>query len=157
MIPIALLLLNSASGLWPLTVALSLSLLSLVVLVVANSYKPLSDKGLAVAAQWQRFYEYLREVTRGRAAATRPDMFELYLPYTASYGLLYRWAKHFEKKGRTELPDWFHAVSTTGAGNMAVFVAMTAAASSSGGSAAGAGAAGAAGAGAAGGGASGAG
>jgi len=157
MIPIALLLLNSASGLWPLAVTLSLSLLGLVVLVVANSYKPLSDKGLAVAAQWQRFYEYLREVTRGRAAATRPDMFELYLPYTASYGLLYRWAKHFEKKGRTELPDWFHAVSTTGAGNMAVFVAMTAAASSSGGSAAGAGAAGAAGAGAAGGGASGAG
>ncbi|MBK8434354.1 MAG: hypothetical protein IPL28_25055 [Chloroflexi bacterium] len=84
-------------------------------------------------------------------------MFEKYLPYAATFGLLDQWAKQFEKEGWTEMPAYFRVLPTTTSDQaMGVFVAMSATANSSGGSAAGAGA-GAAGAGAAGGGASGAG
>jgi hypothetical protein len=85
---------------------------------------------------------------------TRPDIFTLYLPYAAGFGLLQNWARHFQREGVTAAPAWFHAAAAAGEdGSMAAFVAMSGSASSSGGSAAGAGAAG----GAAGGGAAGAG
>ena len=107
-----------------------------------------------MANEWQSFYQHLKDVTRSKAAVGETNMFNRFLPYAATYGLLHQWAKFFEKEGWTELPPYFHALNRADDGGMAAFVAMTAASSSSGGSAAGAGAAGA---GAAGGGASGAG
>jgi len=87
------------------------------------------------------------------ASVSGPAMFQRFLPYAASYGLLHPWAKWFEKEGWTDLPPYFEALAADD-GGVAAFVAMTSASSSAGGSAAGAAGAGA---GAAGGGASGAG
>jgi hypothetical protein len=148
------LLFNALFGLWPLAVTAALFLLALLWLIVATSLSILSDEGAEAVARWASFYSYLRDVTRGRASVTQPDMFEQYLPYAAAFGLLPAWARYFAKSGWTQVPAYFHALSAADHHNMAAFVAMTAASSSSGGAGAGAGAAGA---GAAGGGASGAG
>ncbi len=150
-----MLLLFGFSGLWPLLVAGSVILLGFVTLIVGALSTPLSRQGAALSSEWRSFAEYLKQVTRNKAAATRPDMFDLYLPYAASFGILHSWARYFERKGWTKLPPWFQALTATPDEAMGAFVAMTAASSASGGSAAGA--AGAAAAGAAGGGASGAG
>src|SRR5690606_17326417 len=104
--------------------------------------KPLTPEGADVAASWEAFAKYLKEVARGKASTTRPDMFSRYLPYAAAFGLLYNWARHFERKGDTLAPAWFHAAAADGSGSMAAFVAMSSSASSSGGSAGGSGAAG---------------
>jgi hypothetical protein len=122
--------------------------------IFGMSIKPLTPEGVQVAATWEAFASYLKQVTRGRATVTRPDIFALYLPYAAGFGLLQSWARHFEREGVTAAPVWFHAASAAGdGGSMAAFVAMSSSASSSGGAAAGGGAAG----GAAGGGSAGAG
>jgi uncharacterized membrane protein len=114
---------------------------------------PLSDVGAETAVSWKAFNSYLKAVSKGKRAVDSPTMFEKYLPYAAAFGLLHQWAKHFEKEGWTETPEYFHVLpSTTGNQAMLAFVAMSAATHSSGGSASGS-----AGAGAAGGGASGAG
>ncbi|KAA3653982.1 MAG: DUF2207 domain-containing protein [Chloroflexi bacterium] len=128
-------------------------LLAMLAFIMSSALSPLSDLGVETAVTWQPFQNYLQQVSRKKAAITRPDIFELFMPYVASLGLLHSWAKRFEKEGVTTLPHYFHALPGS-TNQIAAFVAMTAATQTSSGSAAGAGAAGA---GAAGGGASGAG
>lgn len=141
-------------GIWPMTIAASFFLVFIILLSVGSSLTILTDEARLMANEWQSFYQHLKDVTRSKAAVGETNMFNRFLPYAATYGLLHQWAKFFEKEGWTQLPPYFHALNRADDGGMAAFVAMTAASSSSGGSAAGAGAAGA---GAAGGGASGAG
>lgn len=142
-------------NMWILAPAASTFFLGLLVSIAGGMLSALTDEGAAEAAVWQRFADHLKDVTKGKAAISGPAMFQRFLPYAASYGLLEAWAKWFEKEGWTELPPYFHALARADDGGVAAFVAMAGASGSSGGSAAGA--AGAAGAGAAGGGGSGAG
>ena len=149
--------LSDSFGLGPLALAIAAILLGIIGLILGGSLLPLSDMGAETAVAWKEFQNYLNEVSKGKQPIERPAMFEKYLPYAATFGLLDQWAKQFEKEGWTEMPAYFRVLPTTTSDQaMGVFVAMSATANSSGGSAAGAGA-GAAGAGAAGGGASGAG
>lgn len=141
-------------GIWPMTIAASFFLVFVLLLSMGSNMTILTDEAKIMAEEWQSFYRHLKDVTRRKAAVGETNMFNRFLPYAATYGLLHQWAKFFEKEGWTQLPPYFHALNRADDGGMAAFVAMTAASSSSGGSAAGAGAAGA---GAAGGGASGAG
>ena len=152
---VAIALLQSFLSLAAMAVPLALAVLGMVILIAGGAYPVKTDEALQLAGHWQAFFDHLKALTKGKTKPTRPDLFELYLPYAAAAGLLHAWAKRFEKAGVTAVPGWFHPLADGGSSHMAVFVAMTAATSSSGGSAAGA--AGAAGAGAAGGGASGAG
>jgi len=155
-LPLILLVFNQ-SGLWALALMVALALISIAWFAAGSSISVWSNSGEALAEEWEPFYRYLKEVARGKAAPGQPDEFERYLPYAAAYGELHQWAKGFEKKGWSETPAYFRALTTSGESNMAAFVAMTAVTSTSGGSAAGAGAAAGAAGGAAGGGASGAG
>lgn len=141
-------------GIWPLAVAVSLFIVSIIFIAMGSALTILTDEAKLMADEWQSFYQYLKNVTRKKAAVANPDMFTQFLPYAASYGLLHSWAKFFQKEGWTKLPPYFHALNRAGHDNMGAFVAMTATSASSGGSAAGGAGAGA---GAAGGGASGAG
>lgn len=144
---------NQVWGAAPLVVGGSLMLLGVVTAVSSTIISPLTDEAAAQKADWQQFADYLKQVTKGKAAVDNPHMFFKYLPYAAAFGLLPQWTRHFEKEGWTEVPPYFHALPNSDpAQSMAAFGAMSAASSSAGGSAAGA-----AGAGAAGGGASGAG
>jgi len=128
-----------------------LILIGVVALVMGAVFSPLSDAGVQEAERWQGFYEYLRDVTREREPVLRPDVFEAYLPYAASYGLAEAWAKFFQKQGTAQIPAWFRALASSGASDegMGAFVAMTGSAGSVG-SSSGASAGGAAGAGASG-------
>lgn len=146
---------SSVIGFGPLMVAVAVFALGAVGLIMGVSFSPLSDWGAETAVAYKAFAQHLKNVTKGKEAVSSPEMFERYLPYAASFGLLEQWARHFEKAGWNRVPSYFHVLSTTGNNQMGAFIAMSAATSSSGGSAAGA--AGAAAAGAAGGGASGAG
>lgn len=128
---------------WPLLIALSLFLLSMVAIVMGAAFSPLSPRGAELRAQWQGFQAYLRDVTRGREPAYDPRAFERYLPYAASFGLAQQWAKALSKQAGAEIPTWFGALARAPEDGMAAFVAMTAASHSAGGSSAGGGAGGA--------------
>ncbi len=140
-------------GFGPWAVIIAVMLLGVASILFGSALVPLSDVGAETAVSWKAFNNYLKAVSKGNRAVDSPTMFEKYLPYAAAFGLLHQWAKHFEKEGWTETPEYFHVLpTTTGNQAMVAFVAMSAATHSSGGSASGS-----AGAGAAGGGASGAG
>jgi len=150
---VPVIVLQNQLGVVPLLISGALFFLALLAFILGGTLSPLSDAGVETAVTWQPFKNYLEQVARKKAAVTRPDIFELYMPYVAAFSLLHNWAKRFEKEGVTRLPHYFHAIPGS-SNQMGAFVAMTAATSSSSGAAGGAGAAGA---GAAGGGASGAG
>ena len=136
-----------------LVVGGGLMLFGVITAVSSTAITPLTDEAAARKAEWQQFADYLKQVTKGKAAVDSPNMFLKYLPYAAAFGLLPQWTRHFEKAGWSEVPPYFRALpGSDPAQSMAAFGAMSAASSSAGGAAAGA-----AGAGAAGGGASGAG
>lgn len=152
---VAALLLISPLGGWVVLIPLAIMGNAFVAYMVAATISPLSEQGAREAARWQGFYQYLRALTRGQEPLDAYS-FEDYLPYAASYGMAEAWAKKYKQAFNVALPAWFHALSTSGAGDesMAAFaVLMTASSSSGDGGAAAAGA----GAAAAGGGASGAG
>lgn len=126
-----------------------LFLLGLVGVIYALSFSPLSDQGARQAALWRGFSAYLNDIARGREPAPRPDLFDLYLPFAAGFGLVEAWVEYFRKQGNTP-PAWFGGLNAS----MTDFTAITAAIVASSAASAGAGVSAA---GASGGGASGAG
>jgi hypothetical protein len=144
---IAAVTLRGALGDAVVAVPAALLLLGLFTLILAQQISPLSDVGLSEAERWKRFGGYLADVTRGREAVTRPDLFERYLAYAAGLGLAQGWLRFFQKQGELAIPAWFQPLAADGGAGFAAMIAATSASTS--------GAAGAAGAAAAGGGASG--
>jgi uncharacterized membrane protein len=127
-------------------------ILSVALLIYAGAFSILTPAGEEQSSRWKGFAEYLKQVSKGREPAIRPDYFELYLGYASVFGLGANWAKYFQKLGGVPLPVWFHAT----AGGNANFGAIVAVMSTSDSAGAGGGG-GAGGAGASGGGSSGAG
>jgi uncharacterized membrane protein YgcG len=107
-----------------------LTVAGIVGLILASGLSPLSDRVAQQAREWQSFSEYLKDVTRNREPVVRPDLFEAYLPYAASFGLADAWAKYFQKQGMQQAPAWF--VSATPGEDMTAFIAVMAATSSTG-------------------------
>lgn len=132
-------------------VSAGLFLLSILLLIYAGTYSTLTPAGEEQAARWKGFAEYLKQVSKGREPAIRPDYFERYLAYAAAFGLGASWAKYFQQLGGVPLPVWFRTMAGSNADFAAMVVIMSA--SDSAGASAGAGG----GAGASGGGSSGAG
>jgi uncharacterized membrane protein YgcG len=132
-------------------VFVGLGLAGLAGFIIALNLSPLSEKVLHQAVQWESFSLYLKDVTRNREPVVRPDLFEVYLPYAASFGLAQAWAKYFQKQGLQQTPVWF--TPAVAGQDMSGFIYVMGATSSSGSSDAG----GAGGGGAGGGGGSGAG
>jgi uncharacterized protein (TIGR04222 family) len=132
-------------------VCLSAFLLSIALMIYGGNFSVLTPAGEEQAARWKGFADYLKQVSKGKEPAIRPDYFEKYLAYAAVFGLGEHWAKYFQNLGGVPLPVWFHAT----AGSHADFGAMVAVMSASDSSSAGGGAGG--GGGASGGGSSGAG
>ncbi len=124
-------------GGWPLLIACSLFLLSLVAFVAGAVFSPLSERGAELRAQWQGFSATLRNITRGREPAYDPHTFERYLPYAASFGMAESWAKALSKQASAEIPVWFVALAGAKDGGMGAFVAMAAVSHSTGSSGAG--------------------
>jgi uncharacterized membrane protein len=133
-------------------VGLGLFILSVALLIYAGSFSVLTPAGEEQAARWKGFAEYLKQVSKGREPAIRPDTFERYLSYAAVFGLGASWAKYFQELGNVPLPVWFHGIRGSDP-NFGAIVAVMAASDSSGAGGGG----GAGGAGASGGGSSGAG
>ena len=133
-------------------VGIGLFVLSLTLLIYTSTFSVLTLAGEEQSARWKGFAEYLKQVSKGREPAIRPDYFERYLAYASVFGLGANWAKYFQKLGGVPLPVWFHATAE-GNANFGAIVAVMSTSDSTG--AGGGGAAG--GAGASGGGASGAG
>lgn len=127
-------------------------LLSIVLLIYAAAFSILTPAGEEQSSRWKGFAEYLKQVSKGREPAIRPDYFERYLGYASMFGLGANWAKYFQKLGGVPLPVWFRATAGGDANFGAIVAVMTASDSTGAG-----GGGGASGAGASGGGASGAG
>ncbi|MCP5095487.1 MAG: DUF2207 domain-containing protein, partial [Chloroflexi bacterium] len=100
---ILVLIMQDTFGVMPLIIAGSLFLVGIVSMIMGASVSPLTDEAAVSAAEWQRFANHLKDVTKGKTAVSSPDMFVRFLPYAASYGLLHQWAKWFDKNGWTEL------------------------------------------------------
>jgi uncharacterized membrane protein len=127
---VAALTLTGVWGGWPLLMPFALAGIALVGLVMAVSFSPLSDEGAQQAGQWKGFAAYLRDVTRGRESPFQPKIFEMYLPYAASFGLAQAWATFFKKQGLAEIPAWFQAAADSS--GIDSFVAMAVVTSSAG-------------------------
>ncbi len=112
-------------------VSLGLFVLSLALLIYAGTFSVLTPAGEEQAARWKGFAEYLKQVSRGREPAIRPDYFERYLSYAAVFGLGANWANYFQKLGNVPLPVWFHGI-TGSESNFGAIVAVMAASDSSG-------------------------
>jgi uncharacterized protein (TIGR04222 family) len=132
----------------PLAALIGLSaglfILSIPLLIYAGTYSILTPAGEEQSARWKGFAEYLRNVSKGREPAIRPDYFEKYLAYAAAFGLGAGWAKYFQQLGGVPLPVWFHAMAG-GRGDFSAMVAVMSASDSTGASAAAGGGAGASG------------
>jgi uncharacterized membrane protein len=109
-------------------------------LIMATGLTPLADHVVQQAAQWKSFSVYLKDVTRNREPVVRPDLFEVYLPYAASFGLAEAWAKYFQKQGMQTAPAWFTAASPDN--NMGAFIAIMGSTNSAGSAGSGGGAGG---------------
>jgi drug/metabolite transporter superfamily protein YnfA len=91
----------------------------------------LTDRGWAESKRWNSFREYLKQVSQGRETITRPDLFELYLPYATALGLLDAWAKFFKKSDFRAIPGWFQSFSPDSMDSMMLMVDPTPVSSSS--------------------------
>ena len=111
-----------------------LFILSVPVLIYAGTYSILTPTGEEQSARWNGFAEYLKQVSKGKEPAIRPDFFEKYLAYAAAFGLGAKWAKYFQQLGGVPLPIWFHAMAGSD-GNFGAMVAVMTASDSSGASA----------------------
>jgi hypothetical protein len=89
----------------------SMFVLSIALLVYGAAYSVLTPMGEEQSTRWKGFAEYLKQVSKGREPAIRPDYFEKYLAYAAVFGLGAGWAKYFEKLGGVPLPVWFHTLA----------------------------------------------
>jgi hypothetical protein len=127
-----------------------LFILSILLLIYAAAFSILTPAGEEQAARWKGFAEYLKQVSKGREPAIRPDYFERYLAYAAAFGLGAGWARYFQSLGGIPLPVWFHATAGSGADFGALVAVMSASDSAGAGGDGGAGAGGASGGGASG-------
>ena len=108
-------------------ISAGLFVLSIPLLVYGATYSILTPAGEEQTARWKGFAEYLKQVSKGKEPAIRPDYFERYLACAAVFGLGADWAKYFQKLGSVPLPVWFHAL----AGSDGDFGAMVAVMSTS--------------------------
>ena len=126
-------------------VGLGLFFLSVALLIYAGTLSVLTPAGEEQAARWKGFAEYLKQVSKGREPAIRPDYFERYLPYAAVFGLGADWAKYFQALGNVPLPVWFHGIRGSDSNFGSIVAVMSASDSSGAGGGGGAGGAGASG------------
>jgi uncharacterized protein (TIGR04222 family) len=115
-------------------ISASFFLLSIVLLVYAETYSVLTPSGEEQKMRWKGFAEYLKQVSKGKEPAMSPDYFERYLAYAAVFGLGAGWAKYFQKLGGVPLPVWFHAMAGSD-GSFGSMVAVMSASDSAGASA----------------------
>jgi uncharacterized protein (TIGR04222 family) len=120
-------------------IGIALFLLSIIILMYAASFSPLTPAGEEQKARWESFARYLKGVSRGEESAIRPDYFERYLAYAVVFGLGTNWAKYFDRLGGVPLPAWFHAMAGSN-GDFGAMIAVMSASDSASASAAGGGA-----------------
>jgi len=117
-----------------------LFLLSIGFLIYAATFSILTPLGEEQMARWKGFAEYLKQVSKGKEPAIRPDYFERYLAYAAVFGLGKKWAEYFQTLGGVPLPIWFRATAGSNANFGAIVAVMSASDSASAGSGGGGGA-----------------
>ncbi len=123
-------LLMSALGVWPLFIAIAISIVGFVLVLVGASLSPLSEDYQQTALEWKSFAKYLSNVTRRRDTLVHRDQFEGYLSYAAAFGLAEPWSRYLKKHEDVEVPAWFRALATAEDGGRGAFVAMMAASGS---------------------------
>lgn len=111
-------------------VAGSMIVTAVMALIMGGTLAPWTAMGASAAAQWRKFRQYLKEVSRGRVAMPGPDALDRFLPYAAAFGLAQPLLKEQLKHGAMELPAWFGALRHGDGTEMAAFVAMMGAVSS---------------------------
>ncbi|GHO43481.1 DUF2207 family protein [Ktedonospora formicarum] len=127
---IASLFIGTTSTAW-LIVFPALGLLSvcMVAFFLMTYYSPLSERGTQAARASWSFSEHLLNIaSKSSHTPSSPDLFEHYLPFATSYGLLKPWIRYFRKQAPDHIPSWFETTSTTPAQSFIAFTAITLAA-----------------------------
>jgi uncharacterized protein (TIGR04222 family) len=125
-------------------IGIGMFIVSIGLLIHAAAFSILTPSGEEQTARWKGFAEYLKQVSKGREPAIRPDYFERYLAYAAVFGLGTKWAQYFQTLGGVPLPIWFHATAGSN-GDFGAIVAVMSSSDSAGVSAGSGGGAGASG------------
>ena len=106
---------------------LALSGLGMIGMIGVGVSSSISNTGLHQAAEWRAFAAGLRSAIRSKEPLP-VEWFELYLPYTAAFGLAHDWARRFSQQTGTPQPDWFQALQPedSGGGFIALLAAISA-------------------------------
>ncbi|WP_374688392.1 DUF2207 domain-containing protein [Promineifilum sp.] len=153
---VPLFLFDDLFGLWPLLWIGAVFVAGFIILIAGMTISPLSRNAARLRADFDPFRRFVQDAAKGKLDVPDPAYYEAYLPYATAFGQAEPWVKRQARSDYQNVPSYFRALGGGGA-EMGAFVAVIAAANSSGGAASASAGAGAAGAGAAGGGASGAG
>ena len=85
----------------------------LAAIIAGAAFSPLTSEGERQKQTWRSYGNYLKDVTRGREPALRPDAFDQFLGYAAAFGLADTWAKFFEKQGQAVVPGWYRPLDAS--------------------------------------------
>ena len=107
------LFIGSTSEIWPIVfLALGLLVVSMLAFFIMLYYSPLSDQGVEAARASRSFSNHLFAISTQEHAHIEPALFEVYLPYATSYGLLRQWIRSFQRHEPAPIPAWFAHLQT---------------------------------------------
>ena len=101
-------------GTWPIVFPwVGLMIMSLVAWFLWTRYSRLSIQGAQEARRWNAFSNYLGDISSGEQPIASPALFEQYLSYATSFGLLANWINRFQNAGQIAVPPWFGTLATS--------------------------------------------
>jgi uncharacterized protein (TIGR04222 family) len=86
---------------------ISLAIVSIAMIVVAQVMPTKSRKGAEEAAKWRAFKAYLASAERYADLAQVTDQFDRYLPYAIAFGIERTWVNKFARIPSTPVPRWY--------------------------------------------------
>lgn len=130
---IASLLVGSTSVIWPIVFpALGLLAVSTLSFFIMLYYSPLSDRGAEAAQASRSFSDHLLAISTKAHMNVEPGLFDRYLPYATSYGLLRQWIRCFQRQEPASIPAWFTHSETERAESFNAFTTVMVAAHTTG-------------------------
>lgn len=123
------LLVGSTSAIWPIVfLALGLLVVSTLSFFIMLYYSPLSDQGAEAAQASRSFSDHVLAISTKAHMSAEPALFDRYLPYATSYGLLRQWVRRFQWQEPASIPAWFTHFETERAESFNAFTTVMVAA-----------------------------
>lgn len=98
--------------------ALAIIATAIALLIAARHMPRKTAKGTEVAAKWEAFKTYLKNIKEYTDIESSGDIFEKYLPYAIAFGLERSFINTFSQSPSTPIPGWYSPVFIPSQGGM---------------------------------------